>query len=164
MLLLLTWLGSTAQAQQDSLSDDTIYAMKKGAERAIQDYNAAMRELVNPRISKSYRDRIVSEFTTPGNRQIFTEGAYVVYDYDGDYLPPLDTKERPVLTYLTDGGAANPGGSGGWGSRYRRGATHDHRTFRRDASGDGDAIASRKVPGFPHRCIFPIPPTKQISS
>ena len=102
MLLLLTWFGSTAQAQQDSLSDDTIYAMKKGAERAIQDYNAAMRELINPRISKSYRDRIVSEFTTPGNRQIFTEGAYVVYDYDGDYLPPLDTKERPVRTYLTD--------------------------------------------------------------
>lgn len=102
MLLLLTWFGSTAQAQQDSLSDDTIYAMKKGAERAIQDYNAAMRELINPRISKAYRDRIVSEFTTPGNRQIFTEGAYVVYDYDGDYLPPLDTKERPVLTYLTD--------------------------------------------------------------
>ncbi len=102
LLLLLTWLGSTAQAQQDSLSDDTIYAMKKGAERALQDYNAAMRELINPRISKAYRDRIVSEFTTPGSRQIFTEGAYVVYDYDGDYLPPLDTKERPVRTYLTD--------------------------------------------------------------
>lgn len=76
--------------------------MKKGAERALQDYNAAMRELINPRISKSYHDRIVTEFTTPGNRQIFTEGAYVVYDYDGDYLPPLDAKERPVRTYLTD--------------------------------------------------------------
>ncbi len=102
LLLLLTWLDVTAQAQQDSLSDDTIYAMKKGAERALQDYNAAMRELINPRISKSYRDKIVTEFTTPGNRQIFTPEAYVVYDYDSDYLPPLDTKERPVRTYLTD--------------------------------------------------------------
>lgn len=84
------------------MSDDTIYQMKKGAERALQDYNAAMRELINPRISKSYRDRIVTEFTTPGNRQIFTESAYVVYDYDGDYLPPLEAKERPVRTYLND--------------------------------------------------------------
>ncbi len=102
MLLLLTTSRLSAQALQDSLGDDTIYAMKKGAERALQDYNAAMRELINPRISKSYRDRIVTEFTTPGNRQIFTPESYVVYDYDGDYLPPLDTKERPVRTYLTD--------------------------------------------------------------
>ena len=102
MLLLLTCFAISVQAQQDSLSDDAIYAMKKGAERALQDYNAAMRELINPRISKSYRDRIVTEFTSPGNRQIFTEGAYVVYDYDSDYLPPLDPKERPVRTYLTD--------------------------------------------------------------
>ena len=102
MLFLLIWVDAAAQSPADSLSDDTLYAMKKGAERALQDYNAAMRELINPRISKSYRDRIVTEFTTPGNRQIFTEGAYVVYDYDGDYLPPLDAKERPVRTYLTD--------------------------------------------------------------
>ena len=102
MLLLLMLPVIPVRAQQDSLSDDTIYAMKKAAERALQDYNAAMRELVNPRISKSYRDRIVAELTTPGNRQIFTPEAYVVYDYDSDYLPPLDTKERPVRTYLTD--------------------------------------------------------------
>ncbi len=102
MLLLIISYRGAAQVSEDSLSDDTIYAMKKGAERALQDYNAAMRELINPRISKSYRDKIVTEFTTPGNRQIFTEGAYVVYDYDGDYLPPFDTKERPVRTYLTD--------------------------------------------------------------
>ncbi len=102
VLLLLISPLVFAQTQPDSLSDDAIYAMKKGAERALQDYNAAMRELINPRISKSYRDRIVTEFTTPGNRQIFTKGAYVVYDYDGDYLPPLDAKDRPVRTYLTD--------------------------------------------------------------
>ncbi|MGB3852123.1 MAG: Ser-Thr-rich GPI-anchored membrane family protein [Tunicatimonas sp.] len=101
-LFWLTCISATAQTAQDSLDDDTLYAMKKGAERAVQDYNAAMRELINPRISKSYRDRIVTEFTTPGNRQIFTEAAYVVYDYDSDYLPPLDNKERPVRTYLTD--------------------------------------------------------------
>ena len=102
-ILLLLLPGHTIRAQvEDSLSDDTIYEMKKGAERALQDYNAAMRELINPRISKSYRDRIVTEFTTPGNRQIFTESAYVVYDYDGDYLPPLEAKERPVKTYLND--------------------------------------------------------------
>ncbi|MGB3780577.1 MAG: Ser-Thr-rich GPI-anchored membrane family protein [Tunicatimonas sp.] len=93
---------ASVRAQQDSLSDDAIYAMKKGAERALQDYNAAMRELINPRISKSYRARIVTEFTAPGNRQIFTPEAYVVYDYDSDYLPPLDAKERPVRTYLND--------------------------------------------------------------
>ena len=100
----ILWLvGCPGLAQNtDSLSDDTIYQMKKGAERALQDYNAAMRELINPRISKSYRDRIVAEFTTPGNRQIFAESAYVVYDYDRDYLPPLETKERPVKTYLND--------------------------------------------------------------
>lgn len=102
MLLSLITSRVSAQASGDSLSDDAIYAMKKGAERALQDYNAAMRELINPRISKSYRDRIVTEFTKPGNRQIFTPEAYVVYDYDGDYLPPLDNKERPVRTYLTD--------------------------------------------------------------
>ncbi len=103
LVFALLLSGHMLPAQvEDSLSDDTIYEMKKGAERALQDYNAAMRELINPRISKSYRDRIVTEFTTPGNRQIFTESAYVVYDYDSDYLPPSQTKERPVRTYLND--------------------------------------------------------------
>ncbi len=101
--LWLTIGSAVAQAQAtDTLSDDDIYLMKSSAERTLQDYASAMRELINPRISKAFRERMISEFVTPGNRQIFVDSAYVVYDYEQEYLPPLTMKERPVRTYLND--------------------------------------------------------------
>jgi len=94
--------GSAMGQATDTLSDDDIYLMKLSAERTLQDYASAMRELINPRISKAFRERMISEFVTPGNRQIFVDSAYVVYDYEQEYLPPLTMKERPIRTYLND--------------------------------------------------------------
>jgi hypothetical protein len=97
------FLSNPVYAQtEDTLSDDDIYEMKSSAERTLQDYASAMRELINPRISKAYRDRMINEFVTPGNRQIFVDSAYIVYDYEPEHLPPLMMKERPVRTYLND--------------------------------------------------------------
>ncbi|MEM8965665.1 MAG: hypothetical protein AAGE93_04545 [Bacteroidota bacterium] len=99
----LSLWATTASAQAtDTLSDDDIYEMKSSAERTLQDYASAMRELINPRISKAFRDRMITEFVTPGNRQIFVDSAYVVYDYEQNHLPPLAMKERPIRTYLND--------------------------------------------------------------
>lgn len=95
-------VGSLQAQAPDTLSDDDIYEMKSSAERTLQDYVAAMRELINPRISKAFRDRMINEFVTPGNRQIFVDSSYIVYDYESDHLPPLMIKERPVRTYLND--------------------------------------------------------------
>lgn len=95
-------VGSVVAQVPDTLSDDDIYIMKSSAERTLQDYASAMRELINPRISKAFRERMISEFVTPGNRQIFVDSAYVVYDYEQEYLPPFTMKERPIRTYLND--------------------------------------------------------------
>ena len=45
---------------------------------------------------------MINEFVTPGNRQIFVDSAYIVYDYEDEHLPPLMMKERPVRIYLND--------------------------------------------------------------
>nr|WKN35282.1 hypothetical protein K4G66_23160 [Tunicatimonas sp. TK19036] len=95
-------IGTSHAQTLDTLSDDNIYEMKSSAERTLQDYASAMRELINPRISKAYRDRMINEFVTPGNRQIFVDSAYIVYDYEDEHLPPFMMKERPVRTYLND--------------------------------------------------------------
>ncbi|MEQ9443389.1 MAG: Ser-Thr-rich GPI-anchored membrane family protein [Cyclobacteriaceae bacterium] len=95
--------GNLVMAQtKDTLSEDDIYEMKTRAERTLQDYASAMRELINPRISKAYRDRMINEFITSGNRQIFVDSAYIVYDYEPEHLPPQTMKERPVRIYLND--------------------------------------------------------------
>ncbi|MEM6844450.1 MAG: Ser-Thr-rich GPI-anchored membrane family protein [Bacteroidota bacterium] len=99
---LSLWATSALAQATDTLSDDDIYEMKTSAERTLQDYASAMRELINPRISKAFRDRMITEFVTPGNRQIFVDSAYIVYDYEQNHLPPLAMKERQVRTYLND--------------------------------------------------------------
>ncbi len=104
LTIAITLLASQSRAQEalDTLSDDDIVDMTTSAERTLQDYASAMRELINPRISKAYRERMINEFVTPGNRQIFVDSSYIVYDYEQDHLPPLMMKERPVRTYLND--------------------------------------------------------------
>ena len=102
VVTLCLTVGSAVAQVPDTLSDDDIYIMKSSAERTLQDYASAMRELINPRISKAFRERMISEFVTSGNRQIFVDSAYVVYDYEQEYLPPFTMKERPIRTYLND--------------------------------------------------------------
>ncbi|WKN43779.1 Ser-Thr-rich GPI-anchored membrane family protein [Tunicatimonas pelagia] len=130
--LYLTAGSALAQAT-DTLSDDDIYLMKSSAERTLQDYASAMRELINPRISKAFRERMISEFVTPGNRQIFVDSAYIVYDYEEEYLPPATMKERPIRTYLNDFNAFYQGNN----SQERLNIYYSLRTIH-DIEFDGD--------------------------
>ncbi|MEM6359406.1 MAG: caspase family protein [Bacteroidota bacterium] len=107
LLLLLTFnifdfAKVEGQIIDTELSDDDVYEMKLSAERTLQDYASAMRELINPRISKAFRERMINEFVTPGNLQIFVDSSYIVYDYEPEHQPHLIVKERPVRTYLND--------------------------------------------------------------